>query len=152
MHLVKTTKELGLKLGIYNHGGWSGEPENMVAVCKYLREKHDADHVGLVYNFHHGHDHIDRFANALKTMQPYLHCLNLNGMNAGAQPKILPIGDGKFETRMIKTVQSSGYTGPIGILDHRSDTDTEIALQANLNGMKKVLAEIGDQRALKSYE
>ena len=47
MHLVKTTKELGLKLGIYNHGGWSGEPENMVAVCKYLREKHDADHVGL---------------------------------------------------------------------------------------------------------
>ena len=152
MHLVETTKELGLKLGIYNHGGWSGEPENMVAVCKYLREKHDADHVGLVYNFHHGHDHIDRFANALKTMKPYLHCLNLNGMNAGAQPKILPIGDGKFETQMMKTVQASGYTGPIGILDHRSDTDTEIALRANLKGMKKVLAEIGDQRALKSYE
>ena len=152
MHLVETTKELGLKLGIYNHGGWSGEPENMVAVCKYLHEKHDADHVGLVYNFHHGHDHIDRFANALKTMKPYLHCLNLNGMNAGAQPKILPIGDGKFETQMMKTVQASGYTGPIGILDHRSDTDTEIALRANLKGMKKVLAEIGDQRALKSYE
>lgn len=152
MHLVETTRELGLKLGIYNHGGWSGEPENMVAVCNYLREKHDASHVGLVYNFHHGHDHIDRFANALKTMKPYLHCLNLNGMNAGAKPKILPIGDGEFETQMIKTLQASGYTGPIGILDHRSDTDTEIALQANINGMKKVLAKIGDQRALKTYE
>ena len=149
---VEKTKELGLKLGIYNHGGWSGEPENMVAVCRYLREKHGAEHVGIVYNFHHGHEHIDGFSQALNVMKPYLLCLNLNGMNAGAQPKILPISQGKFETQMIKTVKASGYKGPIGILDHRTDTDTEIALQANIDGMKKVLSDIGDKRALKTYE
>ena len=50
------------KLGLYNHGGWGGEPENLVAVCKVLREQHKADHVGIVYNLHHGHGHIDDFA------------------------------------------------------------------------------------------
>ncbi len=35
--LVEKTRSLGLKLGIYNHGGWNGQPENMIAVCEYLR-------------------------------------------------------------------------------------------------------------------
>ena len=33
--LVTRTKQLGCKLGLYNHGGWGGEPANLVAVCKY---------------------------------------------------------------------------------------------------------------------
>ena len=45
--LAKRTTEIGCKLGLYNHGGWGGEPENLVAVCKALRaEGHD--HVGIV--------------------------------------------------------------------------------------------------------
>jgi hypothetical protein len=51
--LAKATAEIGCKLGLYNHGGWGGEPENLVTVCKALRaEGHD--HVGIVYNWHHG--------------------------------------------------------------------------------------------------
>ncbi len=142
MPLVNKTAALGLQLGIYNHGGWSGEPENMVAVCKYLRSQYDADHVGIVYNFHHGHDHIANFADSLKQMQPYLLCLNLNGMadaEAAGNSKILPIGAGKHERRMIAAVQQSGYTGPIGILDHRSDLDSEKALQLNIDGLRDLL-------------
>ena len=30
-------------------------------------------------------------------MQPYLLCLNLNGMNDNAQPKILPVGSGQHD-------------------------------------------------------
>ena len=30
--LAKRTKAMGCKLGLYNHGGWSGEPQNLVAV------------------------------------------------------------------------------------------------------------------------
>ena len=137
--LVERTKKLGCKLGLYNHGGWGGEPVNLVTVCKYLHKHHDAKHVGIVYNLHHGHGHIADFKQSLKLMQPYLHCLNLNGMNEGAQPKILQLGRGKHEANMIATIRKSGYTGPIGILDHRSDTDTEIALRENLEGLKKVL-------------
>ncbi len=137
--LVERTKKLGSKLGLYNHGGWAGEPDNLVAVCKYLREHHQAKHVGIVYNLHHGHGHIADFKQSLKLMQPYLHCLNLNGMNEGAQPKILSLGKGQHEATMIATIRKSGYTGPIGILDHRNDTDTEIALKENLEGLKKIL-------------
>ena len=40
---------------------------------------------------------------------------------------------------MIATIRKVAYTGPIGILDHRSDTDTEIALRENLEGLKLIL-------------
>jgi len=137
--LVTRTKQLGCKLGLYNHGGWGGEPANLVAVCKYLQIHHDAKHVGIVYNLHHGHGHIADFKQSLKLMQPYLHCLNLNGMNEGAKPKILSLGKGQHEAAMIATIRKSGYSGPIGILDHRNDTDTEISLRENLEGLKKIL-------------
>ena len=40
---------------------------------------------------------------------------------------------------MITAIRKSGYAGPIGILDHRNDTDTEIALKENLEGLQKIL-------------
>ena len=40
---------------------------------------------------------------------------------------------------MISTIRKAGYAGPIGILDHRNDTDTEIALRENLVGLQKIL-------------
>jgi len=40
---------------------------------------------------------------------------------------------------MIATIRKSVYAGPIGILDHRNDTDTEIALKENLEGLQKIL-------------
>ncbi|HRF02754.1 MAG TPA: hypothetical protein PLI18_19760, partial [Pirellulaceae bacterium] len=78
--LVETTRRLGLSLGLYNHGGWGGEPENMAAVCRYLRTEHDAPHVGIVYNFHHGHAHVTNFAERFDAMSGLLICVNLNGM------------------------------------------------------------------------
>jgi len=149
--LVEQVGKLGCKLALYNHGGWAGEPENLVAVTKWLRENAQADHVGIVYNFHHGHGHIADFAEVLAEMKPYLFCLNLNGMNEGARPKIVPIGSGQHELAMMKAIRDSGYCGPIGILDHRADTDTEETLRGNLEGMKKVLKELGDEEALATY-
>jgi hypothetical protein len=143
--MVQRTEKLGLKLGIYNHGGWAGEPENMVAVCEYLRVHHQAEHVGIVYNFHHGHSHVAHFAEHFQRMLPYLHCLNLNGMVeqvAGEEKKILAIGAGTDERDMIQQVIAQGYTGPIGILDHRSELDAEESLRQNLDGLAKLIQEI----------
>lgn len=151
MPLVEQAAKLGCELGLYNHGGWGGEPRNMVAVCQWLRKNCDADHVGIVYNFHHGHGHINDFAEVLDVMKPHLLCLNLNGMNDGANPKILPIGRGQHEKRMIQTVIDSGYKGPIGILDHRGIVDAEESLSENLEGLKKLLGELGQTEALKTY-
>lgn len=136
--LVERTRELRCPLALYNHGDWMGEPENMVAVCQWLRAHTQADHVGIVYNFHHGHDHIHDFASQLKRMQPYLLCLNINGMNDGAAPKILGIGKGQHEAEMLNIVLASGYRGPIGVLDHRPELDAEESLRENLEGLERL--------------
>jgi hypothetical protein len=142
--LVTRVGELGCKFGLYNHGGWGGEPENLVAVCRWFRDRAGANHVGIVYNFHHGHGHIQDFAESLALMKPYLFCLNLNGMNDNAQPKILPLGQGRRELAMMKQIIDSGYCGPIGILDHRGDTDAEQSLQENLAGLRQLLRQLGE--------
>ncbi|NNM28468.1 MAG: heme-binding domain-containing protein, partial [Akkermansiaceae bacterium] len=143
MPLAERTRAMGCKLGLYNHGGWGGEPENLVAACKVLHS-HGHDHVGIVYNFHHGHGHIDDFAESFALMKPYLLCVNLNGMAdpetvKGKTNKILPIGAGKHEARMIEAILASGYDGPIGILGHRFDEDVKFSLQNNLHGLEEIL-------------
>ena len=139
--LAEKAKSLGCKLGIYNHGGWNGQPQNMVAVCKILRAM-GHDHVGIVYNFHHGHEHIKDWPRRWTMMLPYIHCLNINGMNPAAQPKILGLGKGQHELEMLQVVQRSGYNGPIGILDHRSELDAKKSLEENLNGLRWLRAEL----------
>ncbi|MEW4531125.1 TIM barrel protein [Maioricimonas sp. JC845] len=140
--LVKRTRQAGCKLGLYNHGGWGGEPANLVAVCRWLRENADADHVGIVYNLHHGHGHIADFAESLAVMQPYLLCLNLNGMNDNAQPKIVSLGRGQHERGLLQIIRKSGYDGPIGLLDHRNELDAEQSLRENLDGLRELTTEL----------
>lgn len=143
--LVKRCAGLGSKFGLYNHGGWGGEPENMVAVCRELHSR-GYQHVGIVYNFHHAHDQVGRFAEVMAIVKPYLLCLNLNGTvdvskvnEKTKENKILPIGTGRYEEDMIRQVIKSGYDGPIGILGHLPDQDVAISLQNNLDGLEKVL-------------
>ncbi|MBP88455.1 MAG: heme-binding domain-containing protein [Planctomycetaceae bacterium] len=147
--LVERTRKLGSKLGLYNHGGWTGEPENMVAVCKYLREHHAADHVGIVYNQHHAHSRIDDFAEIIALMKPYLLCLNLNGMATNGDQvgkKILPLGEGEHDVRLTKIIRESGYKGPIGIIGHTQD-DVEQRLLDNLEGLEWVLPQLDGKPA-----
>jgi hypothetical protein len=141
--LVEQTAKLRCRLGLYNHGGWGGEPENLIAVCRWLRENHAAEHVGIVYNLHHGHEQIYDFAQVLAELRPYLLCLNLNGMNEKAQPKILPIGRGTHDARILQTILDSGYSGPVGILDHRPEVDAEQSLRENLEGLSRLVGPLG---------
>lgn len=135
--LAERTRRMGCKLALYNHMGWDGQPENMVAVCRWLRDR-GFDHVGIVYNFHHGHEHIAGFEAAVVQMMPYLLCVNINGMNDRAEPKILGLGKGKHEATMLRILLDSGYQGPIGIIDHRPELDAKQALQENLDGLESL--------------
>ncbi|WP_442505254.1 DUF6797 domain-containing protein [Novipirellula sp. SH528] len=140
--LAKRTAAMGSPLALYNHGGWGGEPQNLVAVCQRLHEL-GQEHVGIVYNFHHAHGHITDWADSFALMKPFLHCLNLNGMNPNEQPKILGIGKGQHELEMIRVVVESGYDGPIGILDHRNELDAHDSLIENRDGLKWIRQELG---------
>ena len=145
-YIARRAKELECSVGLYNHGGWFGEPENQIEIIRQI----GMDNVGIVYNFHHGHEHIDRFPALLNTMKQYLLCINLNGMRKGG-PKILPLGEGDHDLKMLKVVRDSGYEGPVGILDHRNDLDAELSLQQNIDGLKKLVNTLGDENALRSY-
>ncbi len=147
MPFAKRAKELGSQFGLYNHLNWGGHPENLVAVCRELHRL-GYDNVGIVYNFHHSHEEMDRFPEYLHLMKPYLLCLNLNGMaekdtliKGSLENKILPIGSGIYEEAMIQAVLDSGYEGPIGIIDHLPTQDAKKSLRDNLSGLESILTE-----------
>ncbi len=89
---------IGCSLALYNHGGWFGQPENMVRLVMAI----DRPNVGIVYNLHHAHDQLDRMDDVLKTLKPYLLALNVNGMETKGDQigkKILVIGEGDRDRR-----------------------------------------------------
>ncbi len=143
--LAVEAKRLGCEVGLYNHGGWFGEPANQIAILREL----EMPNVGLVYNFHHGHAHIARFPKLFAEMKPHLIALNLNGMVADGETtgrKILQIGAGDQEKEMIRTVRDSGWSGLVGILCHLPDRDAEVVLDGNLNGLERILANLNEVR------
>lgn len=132
--------KIGCTIGLYNHGGWFGEPENQLAVIDRLK----LPNVGIVYNLHHGHDHLDRFKALLDRIKPHLLCLNLNGMTKGGDrtgKKILPIGQGDLDLELLRTIQGSGYRGRIGILNH-TDEDAEGRLLDNRDGLEWLVPQL----------
>src|SRR5258708_488006 len=97
--IAEAAAKVNCTVGLYNHGAWFGEPENQIAILERLRAV-GITNVGLVYNLHHGHSHLDRFPDLLQKMKPYLLALNLNGMvrdgdRSGRQ--ILPLGQGDLD-------------------------------------------------------
>jgi hypothetical protein len=142
--ILAAAARLGCKVGLYNHGGWGGEPENQLAVLDRLRAE-GFTQVGLVYNFHHGHDHIARFAEVWPRIQAHTLAVNLNGMLPGgdkAGKKILYLGEGASELAMMRVIQASGWRGLVGILNHRTDTDAEVALRRNLAGLDQLARQL----------
>ena len=146
--LAEEAAKIGCSLALYNHGGWFGEPENQIAIIERLK-KQGVTNVGMVYNLHHGHDHLDRFAALLAKMMPYLKAVNLNGMDRGGDRvgrKILPLGQGALDLDLLRIIRDSGYRGPIGILGHTMD-DAEERLHDNLDGLDWLLPQLDGRPA-----
>jgi len=135
--IAEAAKTDGLIVGLYNHGSWFGEPDNQIEILNALKAE-GFSNVGLVYNQHHGHGHIEGFKELLQRMLPHLICLNLNGMDIKGDEhgrKIVPLGVGTEDLSLLKIIAKSGYTGPIGILNHTGE-DAEGRLRDNLEGLK----------------
>lgn len=141
VEIISFLKEKATKLrctiGLYNHGDWFGEPENQIKILKAAKLETE---VGLIYNFHHGHHHIDRFGELVTEMLPYLWTVNINGMEKDGS-KILTLGEGDYEKEMIETLFDQGYDGPIGILGHVDTADVKEILKANIKGLKEMYAD-----------
>jgi sugar phosphate isomerase/epimerase len=131
--ILVEAEKIGCTLALYNHGGWYGEPENLVRMVEALGRKQ----VRIVYNFHHAHEQLDKFPEYLELMLPYLSTINLNGMKAEG-PKIISLGKGDRELEMLKVIQASGYSGSIGIIGHTEGEDIRPVLERNLQGLEQL--------------
>lgn len=132
-------QRLGCTVALYNHLGWFGEPANQVEIIHQL---HAAGHTnaGIVYNFHHAHDHLADFASQFRILQPHLLALNLNGMvweGDRAGKKIIPLGTGDEELDLLRIVHASGWKGPVGIIGH-TEEDAEVKLRKELVGLERL--------------
>ena len=70
--------------------------------------------VGLVYNFHHGHDDVAHFAEIWPKLNPHVLAVNLNGMHVppqGRPPETIvePLGEGDHELAMMRIIGRSGW-------------------------------------------
>ncbi|MCC6510587.1 MAG: heme-binding domain-containing protein [Pirellulaceae bacterium] len=151
--IAQAAARQGCTVGLYNHGGWFGEPENQIAIIQRLK-RDNITNVGIVYNQHHGHGHVTRFKELLAQMLPYLMVLNLNGMVPDGDTqgqKIVPLGAGSLDLELLRLVRDSGFTGPIGILNH-TDHDALLRLQDNLDGLDWLLPQLDGKPAGKPIE
>ena len=76
---------------------------------------------------------------------PHLLAVNLNGMEVDGDQrgrKILHLGEGDQELGMMRIIRESGWQGPVGIIDHREETDSEETLKKNLRGLKWLRQEL----------
>lgn len=138
-------KAVGCKVGLYNHGGWFGKPENQVELIRKI----DMPNVGIVFNLHHAHDELDRLPAIMELIKPFLLVLNINGMQTDGErqgKKILPLGQGDRDKEVLKTISASGYSGPIGILNH-TDEDARKRLAENLAGLERLVTDLSDKKA-----
>ncbi len=141
--IAEAAAKQGCSVGLYNHGGWFGEPRNQIEIIEVLR-KEGLTNLGIVYNQHHGHGHVDEFDTLLHDLMPYLFAINLNGMDSDGETtgqKILPLGSGALDGKLLGIIRDSGYDGPIGILNH-TDRDAETVLLENLAGLERVVATL----------
>jgi sugar phosphate isomerase/epimerase len=141
--IANAAAKIGCTVALYNHGSWFGEPENQIEIIEKLRAN-GVTNVGIVYNLHHGHEHLNRFPALLQKMKPYLVALNINGMVRDGETsgrKILPLAHGDLELPLLKTIRDSGWHGPIGILNH-TDEDAEARLRDNLDGLDWLVPQL----------
>ncbi len=132
--LNERVEKSGCTIALYNHGDWFGDPLNQVRIIREI----GSGNIGIVYNFHHAHQDIDRFPELFPKMQPYLTAVNLNGMKKEG-PKIITLGEGEIELEMLRVMQKNGYQGPLGIIGHTEGEDIKQVLQRNLEGLDRLM-------------
>ena len=135
--ILKEAAEIGCSIALYNHGGWFGEPGNLVRIIDAV----GSDKVKIVYNFHHGHQQVEQFGTYLEMMLPYLSTININGMRVEG-PKIITLGEGDRELEMLRIIRTSGYSGPIGIIGHTDGEDIRVVLERNLKGLEELRSQL----------
>ncbi len=136
--IVELAAPYGCPVELYNHNGWFGQPDNEAAVIERLKQL-DVGGVGMVYNFSHGHADVANFPAIWKRIQRYVVAVNVTGMVA--DERLIPPSQGDHELAMLRTIQQSGWRGPIGLIAEQGG-DAEVTLGQNLRGLEQLRKDL----------
>jgi len=140
--LARLAEPYGCSVELYNHNGWFGMEENQLAIIERLKALGATD-VGMVYNFSHArddlHDDSKNFPQLWKTMKPHVVAVNITGMHWDGK-EVYP-SQGDSELAMMRTIQKSGWKGPIGLIAEKGG-DAEITLGNYIIGLDWLAAEL----------
>jgi len=145
--LAEDAEKIGCTVGLYNHNGWFGEPENLMSILQYVKKQN----VGIVFNFNHAEEQTDRFSEFYPKVLPNLIALNIAGLKKGPPGKVVPVGQGDSEEKMIRIIAESSYHGTIGVINEETDPDAEVGLKMNMDGLKKILQSLAYTDVLQTY-
>jgi sugar phosphate isomerase/epimerase len=136
--IVELAAPCGCPVELYNHNGWFGQPDNEVAIIERLKQK-GVGGVGMVYNFSHGHGDIADFPAVWSRIQRYVVAVNVSGMVMNGS--LIPPSQGDKELDMLRTIEDSGWRGPIGLIAEQGG-DAEVSLSDDLRGLDWLSKEI----------
>lgn len=140
--LAKLAAPYGCRVGLYNHNGWFGVLDHQLAVIDRVRTLGVSD-VGIVYNFSHArdpqHDDTADFPALWQKIKPLVMAVNITGMRMDGQ--IIYPSQGDSELAMMRTIQESGWNGPVGVIAEKGG-DAEITLKNYLIGVDWLAAEL----------
>lgn len=144
--LVQLAAPYGSKIELYSHNGWFGLTGNLVAVIEHLKELGVTD-VGIVYNFltarDERHDDTGAFPIVWKKIKPYVVAVNITGMRPDGDiiKGIIYPSQGNSELEMMRTIQESGWMGPVGLIAEKGG-DAEVTLKKYIAGLDWLAAEL----------
>lgn len=139
--LANLAKAYGVKVELYNHNGWFGMMDNQVAIIEIFKQRGVTD-VGIVYNFSYArdemHDDSKNFPASWRKIQPYVVEVNVTGLR-WENEYVFP-SQGDSELAMMRTIQESGWNGPVGLVDEKGG-DAEVTRRNYMIGMDWLPAE-----------
>jgi hypothetical protein len=140
--LASLAEPYGCAVELYNHNGWFGMVDNEIAIIKRLNSR-GITNVGIVYNFNHArdawHDDTKGFPAIWSRIRPYVVAVNITGIGPNGED-LFP-SQGVKDLSMMRTIQQSGWRGPIGLIAEKGG-DAETTLVAYLRGFDWLMKEI----------
>jgi sugar phosphate isomerase/epimerase len=140
--LARLAAPYGSKIELYNHNGWFGIEENQLAIIARLKELGVTD-VGMVYNFSHSrddlHDDSKNFSELWNKIKEHVVAVNITGMRWEGK-EVYP-SQGDSELNMMRIIQDSGWTGPVGLIAEKGG-DAEVTLKNYMTGLDWLATEL----------
>ena len=140
--LVKLAAPYGCRVELYNHNGWFGMMDNEVAIIEYLKGT-GVTGVGIVYNFSHARDELQDdtadFPAVWEKIRRHVVAVNITG--TAMDGNLIYPSQGDRELQMMRTIQASGWKGPIGLIAEKGG-DAEVTLRNYQVGLGWLAAEL----------